>query len=284
MNPAEAIFFILKQCFDFMKEPLRNQELFANDFSKKLADKANNNEQFAFDVETDRLIKQLLLATGLEGKIFSEESGYFDVGKPKYRIVYDPFCNSSLATRGFREAAAGMSVFDFETYELLASGILDYQTGVIALTDSNKNVYFRQSQSSNLLEKTASLAVSLPETWLVVALENLQERTNLNEAVPLLSKANRIHFGSGHIYWFKLAFGQIDGYLDPFGGEKLYEMFAASIAQAAGAIITNSEGETFDAAKLLKQFEANQESIYYPVAAVNSAIHGEILNNLKKSA
>src|SRR6185369_6819197 len=104
------------------------------------------NEQFSFDVDLDERITTSLAEHGITGAVFSEESGFFELpGDKKYRVVYDPFCNSSLASRTFREGALGLSIFTYD-YTFVASFILDYQTGILAVADHNQ-AHFYQVQT-----------------------------------------------------------------------------------------------------------------------------------------
>jgi hypothetical protein len=74
----------------------------------------------------------------------------------------------------------------------------------------------------------------------------------------------------------------IDGYLDPVGGEPLYEMFACTIAQASGCTVTDLSGRPFDPAENLIHFEKNPQYLYYPVAATSAKLHREILQNITR--
>lgn len=265
-------------CFNLMNGPLNNYHDFSNNLSRKIKTKAGGNEQFSFDVVLDGLIKNKIREHGIAGRIYSEESGFFDEGELNYRLVYDPFCNSSLASKTFREGAAGLSIFTPD-YKLLITGILDYQTGIVGLAESDKPIFY-QIQNGQSLSLSPSNVTKLSDAWVVITLENAQERQSLDQALPMLKKAKRVLISSGHIYWLKLVAGQIDAYADPYGGEKLYEMFASALAQAAGCVVTDRNGENFDAGKYLKIFEENPDFIYFPIASATAELHKELLESL----
>lgn len=254
-------------------------------FSEQLALKVDgvergSNIQYSFDVALDEIIKKKIEEYGLEGKVFSEESGFYVFGeKDEYRVVFDPFCNSTLASRGFLDGACGISIFSWD-YELLASGILDYQLGIFALAERGGGTRFFEVTSGSKVSPRKGQAESLGEAWVALTLENKSERSRLSEVVEIFTEVNRLVVGSGHVYWFRLAFGTIDIYLDPIGGEKLYEMFSASVAQGAGCIVTDKSGEIFDAGKYLKIFEEDPEYRYYPIAASNKTLHEELRKNI----
>lgn len=262
-----------------MRPNLSNYLEFSKTLSKQAKIKENNNIQYSFDAYLDRMIKNKIIEFGISGKIFSEESTFFEFGKNNYRVVYDPFCNSSLASRTFQEAAIGISIFSYN-YEFITSAIMDYQTGIVGIVENGKTKFY-QIQSREKLVFDYPKNKTIENSWVVVTLENREERKNIEKVAEILKKSKRIIISSGHIYWLKLSMGVIDSYLDPFSGEKLYEMFACTVAQKNGCIISDLNGKYFDSVEYLKIFEDNQNYIYYPVAATNEILHSEILKNMK---
>lgn len=271
-----CIFDTFKDCYHFMEKPLTNYAVFTKELSKRIKVKENENEQFSFDVELDNRIKDSLAAHGVTGQVFSEESGTYDLpGERRYRVVYDPFCNSSLATRTFREGALGISFFNYD-YQFITAAVLDFQTGLMALVEDDKT-HFYQVQTGEEITLEPSQITALTDAWAVLTLENTTERAHIAEADTLLRTAKRVIITSGHMYWLKLAAGFIDAYADPYGGEELYEMFACAIAQKAGCVVTDKQGVPFDPATYLKQFEQDRHFVYYPVAASTPALHTQLL-------
>ena len=270
----DLLLSLAHDCFTYMNPALANQAEFQQSLDTVIKVKAGDNVQFSFDVKLDKLIKDKLSSHFM--RIFSEESGWFStVETYDYICVYDPFCNSSLASRTFREAAMGISVFKAD-YSWVASLVLDYQTGLVGLADEQGfSTYLAQNGAS--IAPKSKTAASINDAWVVMTLENRQERIGMATYFPLLQKIGRLVVSSGHIYWLKLATGQIDAYLDPVGGEKLYEMFAATLVQKAGGVVTDTKGTPFDAGAMLKQFIADGEYIYHPVAARTKSLHHELL-------
>jgi fructose-1,6-bisphosphatase/inositol monophosphatase family enzyme len=157
---------------------------------------------------------------------------------------------------------------------------MDFQTGIVGIVEDGKtNFYQIQSKEKLIFDYPKNEA--LENSWAVVTLENREERKDLEKVSEMLKKTKRIIISSGHIYWLKLATGAIDAYLDPFGGERLYEMFACAVAQKNGCIVSDLTGKYFDPIENLKIFESNQDYIYYPVAATNKVLHNEILKGIK---
>jgi len=277
----DFIFQSLSETFGFINPLLTNYENFSQLLAKEVKQKSENNIQYNFDVALDEIIKKNVDKHSIKGRIFSEESGFFSTGD-EYRIVYDPFCNSTLASKGFADAAVGITVFSFD-YKLITSAILDYQNGILAIIEDNQTNFY-QIQSRNKLIFSYEEQGALENSTVVVTLENQKEREHLAETEEILQKARRIIISSGHIYWLRLAIGSIDAYLDPFGGEKLYEMFACTVAQKAGCTVTNINGTEFDAGEYLKIFEKDQKYIFYPVGARTKQLHEQLLNSLNKKA
>lgn len=277
-NIFEFIFATFHSTFEFMSSNLSNYRAFSKSLSKQIKVKEGGNIQYSFDVELDRIIKNKIKEFNISGKIFSEESGFFEFGDNKYRVIYDPFCNSSLASRTFHEAAVGISVFGYD-YSFITSAVMDYQTGIVAIVEGDKTNYY-QIQTSEKIIFDNPAHDDLKNSWVVVALESQENRKGLNKLTEILQKSKRIIVSSGHIYWLKLATGFVDAYLDPITGEALYEMFACTVAQKAGCVVTDLSGKPFDAADNLKEFENNRNFIYYPVAARTQKLHTELLRSI----
>ena len=162
----------------------------------------------------------------------------------------------------------------------ICSAILDFQTGLTAIADDRKTKFYQIQNSVEFIPQIITID-KLSDAWIVFTLENIDERKYMNEENKVFKEAKRIIISSGHIYWLKLAAGFVDGYMDPFGGEHLYEMFAATISQKAGCIVTNKDGVDFDAAKYLKTFENDSNFIYYPIAARSKQLHRQLLTALR---
>ncbi|HUD11944.1 MAG TPA: hypothetical protein VMS08_06025 [Candidatus Saccharimonadia bacterium] len=273
-----AIFDILGECYAFIQPSLVNFSNFTRSLSRQIQVKDSGNVQFNFDVELDKIIVEGLRSHKITGAIFSEESGFFETAGKRYRVVYDPFCNSSLAARSFREAAIGMSFFTYD-YVFITAVVLDLQTGLMALVENNATNFY-QMQTGQLVVVEPQKRDNLRDSWVMITLENTDERSHLGEAEKILRTASRIIISSGHIYWLRLAAGFVDAYMDPFGGEELYEMFAATIAQASGCVVTDRKGAPFDPAKALRIFEKDRHFVYYPIAARSANLHAEILSAL----
>lgn len=278
---SRFIFATFREIFDFMAPNLSNYALFSQSLAQQVQVKANDNIQYSFDVKLDEIVKKKLHDFQITGKIFSEESGFFEFGEKKYRVVYDPFCNSSLASLTFHEAAIGLTIFDYD-YVFISSAIMDYQTGIVGIVEDGVT-HFYQIQTEKEIPFNIKKKNSLEEARIVITLENAKERMGFDRVKEIFLQPSRTIIGSGHIYWLKLAMGVIDGYLDPIGGERLYEIFASTVAQSAGCMVTDIHGEQFDAATYLRLMESDQQSLYYPVAATNKALHAQILNMIAKS-
>ena len=278
---SQFIFSTFREAFGFMSPNLSNYQVFSQSLAKQIQVKANDNIQYSFDVELDEIVKKKMYEFQITGKIFSEESGFFEFGDRAYRVVYDPFCNSSLASLTFHEAAIGLSIFDYD-YRFISSAIMDYQTGIVGIVEDGVT-HFYQIQTKEEIVFNAKKQSSLENSRIVITLENAKERKGFDRVKEIFLNPSRTIIGSGHIYWLKLAMGVIDAYLDPIGGERLYEVFASTVAQARGCIVTDIYGEKFDTSAYLRRMETDQQSLYYPVAATNEVLHAQILGMIAKS-
>lgn len=275
---SKFIYDTFQELFGFMNPYLSNYQKFSQSLSKQIKVKDHNNIQYNFDVVIDGKIKKNLKAHGITGRIFSEESNFFDNGPKKYRVVYDPFCNSTLASKTFLEAAVGITIFDYD-YNFISSAVMDYQTGIMGIVEDRKTNFY-QVQTKRKLDFSHTSPVKLSESDIVFTLEGKKERKYIAKAQSILTQANRVLVSSGHYYWLKLATGKIDAYLDPYGGEELYEMFASAIAHYAGCIVTDIHNKPFDPVFYLKTFEQDMNFVFYPVAARNKKVHSQLLKSL----
>lgn len=275
----DFILSTFREAFDFINPYLSNHSEFSEDLAKEIREKEANNVQYNFDLEMDAIFKRKMEEFDITGKIYSEEGGWIEKGDKKYIVVVDPFCNSTLASKTFREAAAGISIFDFE-YNMLVSAIIDFQTGIAAIAGDGAR--FFQIQDKREIKFETDRKTKIEDSWIVISLETPERRApeNMKKAGKILLKSKRVIVSSGHIYWLKLASGFIDGYLDISKGQKLYEMFAASVAQKSGCLVTSPEGEEFSAKKYLKIFEKDPKFRFKLVAASSKALHGQIMDNL----
>jgi fructose-1,6-bisphosphatase/inositol monophosphatase family enzyme len=277
----EFILSAFREAFAFMNPYLSNYSEFSEFLAKEIKEKEFNNIQYNFDLKVDEIFRHNIEKCGISGKIYSEESGWYEWGEPKYKVVIDPFCASTLASKTFHEAAAGVSVFSSD-YKFMASGILDYQTGVVAVADE-KETRFYQIQDKKELKIDVSQKKFLKDSWIVISLESKErrEKEHQKKTGKILSDTGRVMIGSGHYFWLKLAMGFVDGYLDISKGQKLYEMFVASVAQKRGCVVTNPEGEEFDVEKYLKIFEEDPDFRFKLVAARNRDLHKKIMSSLE---
>lgn len=278
MDQKRNLLHIAQECFNFISPKLCSYSDFNAQHAKVIKVKEAENIQYSFDVELDQLIKKELV--DIPAKVFSEESGWFQT-KPnyQYKIIYDPFCNSSLASKSFREAAMGISLFDSDN-TFLASLVLDYQTGLIGYVENSTHTQFYQAQTLEKISIQYLQVNNLEESWAVITLENLVERRKLSDLLPLLHKVGRLFVSSGHIYWLKLAMGTINLYSDPIGGEALYEMFGATIAQGAGCKVTDLSGKDFNPGLMLSEFEKNKNYLYHHISASNEFLHKQSITTL----
>ena len=104
-NLKDFIFATFGEAFKFINPNLTNWSEFSRTLSRAIKTKRDQNHapnvQYNFDVKLDRIFAGNIRKYNISGKYFSEESGWNEWGEKKYIIVYDPFCNSTLASKGF---------------------------------------------------------------------------------------------------------------------------------------------------------------------------------------
>lgn len=70
-NIFQFIFSTFHEAFEFMRPSLSNYQEFSRALSKQIQVKENDNIQYSFDVELDRIIKNKIKQFGISGRVFA---------------------------------------------------------------------------------------------------------------------------------------------------------------------------------------------------------------------
>jgi fructose-1,6-bisphosphatase/inositol monophosphatase family enzyme len=251
------------------------------DLGGVVADKGD--EHFAYEVDeyANRILYDVIGEYDIKCHVFSEEGGWRKVADhPQHLIICDPFCNTALAVRGFREAAVAICITDAGG-EFIACAIGDLQI---------ERVFYADSTGAHLWEpdrrgvwRAAPMAVSrvrsLDEAFVVTSLLKRERRVRA-VSEPFYVKARAVHGVDGAIMIGRLASGYIDAYLDPFKGQPLYEVPCCEMVRRAGGVVTDTDGRPFSLPKVIEGLLDDPKARYKIVAACTEELHRELLNNL----
>ncbi|MDQ1613523.1 MAG: monophosphatase [Pyrinomonadaceae bacterium] len=257
---------------------IRNQRRLRADLSSVIEDKGDEHFAYRIDEYANRILFDMLEKYGLNCQVFSEETGWSTHGgQPQYYVICDPYCNSSLTMRGFRESAAAICITDMEG-ELVSCAICDLQIDRIFYADRTGAYLWELDEKRQWLPTQLSVSEiqKLKDAFVVVSLLKLDRRKMLAHE-SLFQTAKIIHGVDGAIMIGRLAAGDIDAYLDPFKGQPLYEMPCFEIVLRAGGIVTDVEGTPFRLSNIINRLAENPKDRFQVVAAGNAQLHREIL-------
>jgi myo-inositol-1(or 4)-monophosphatase len=230
--------------------------------------KQSDNIASDIDIKLQSLILEALLLESSEGFVFYSE----ELEKPKifsnpnYKLILDPLDQTSSFIYGNLEfASTSILILDMENNPMGAVvGDICHQK--IYYADKNGAWYGRKkikpSEKTDLLE--ARIAVYAEK----------QSREYLYEEIifPLMERSARVVNNGGSLFACRVADGRFHAALEP-KPVGLYEFAGAYIAEMAGCVVTDIEGNKID-------YDPEQKSTY--IVSSNLDIHRQILKSIKK--
>lgn len=262
---------------------LRNQRYLESELGGIIKRKADGQLTHAIDAFSDKTLFNILRSHNLSCEVYSEESGWRSFGgSPKYQIICDPYCNTLLTLRSFRESAVAVCITDMSA-ELVACAIGDLQTDRIFYADPS-GAFMWELHCDGRWKKSSihvSSEYKLEDAFVVASLLKRERR------IPTISsdffcRAGIIHAVDGAIMIGRLAAGNIDAYVDPFKGQPIYEVPCCELIVKAGGIVTDVYGSPFSLMDIVKRLKKDPNSRYQLVAACTERLHNSILNGLDR--
>lgn len=259
------------------KQPYENDDLFS-----MRPKEDNSNPTFGFDETSNRLLFETLAMRGFDCHVYSEEEHSWKViGKnPKYFIICDPFCNSFLASRTFRDAAIAICISDLDG-KLAACAIGDLQVQRIYYADQSGAYVLEDydSKNSSTRKIRVSTTATIAESFIVTPLLKSSRRAAVSN-LRFFHDAKILHGVDGAIMIARLAGGYIDAYLDPLKGQPLYEVPCCELIVKAGGIVTNERGHPFQLSHILTKLNTSDKERYKLIAAGSRELHDALLNDV----
>ena len=261
---------------------LLSHEEYRLDLGTLVGLKSEMHETLRIDLFSDTVLLQSVRDLGLSCAVFTEESGWVNIGQTeRYQLVCDPFCNTTLSRRGFRESAVAVAVFDQDDHFLDCSiGDLN-TTRVFAANRTGCYVVYPLSSSGRATVRRihVSSAVDLEEAFVVISAMKRQRRLGLANS-SLFCGAGIVYVVDGAICIGRLARGEIDAYADPYLGQPLYEMPCLEMVKQAGGLVTDLSGETFRARRILQGLRDGSSERFRFVASATPALHQQLLASI----
>lgn len=269
---------------------LRAQQLlmpymrYQEDLEQRLGNEGREKEPGHMTYPVDLVANELLFEMAREhdigSAIFSEESGWQTVGnRPRFKIICDPFCNTSLAISSFRESAVAICMTGSNN-EFISCAIADLNVDRVFFADST-GAYVVTHGTAMLNKKRISVSKTkrIEEAFVVMSIMKRERRAQVGNNKVFL-QARQFHGLDGAIFFGRLAAGYIDAYLDPLKGQPLYEVPCAQLVLAAGGVVSDSNGVPFELGYLIEALEENVHARYKIVAASTRELHQELLEAL----
>jgi fructose-1,6-bisphosphatase/inositol monophosphatase family enzyme len=237
------------------------------------------NVGYACDEAADGILRRLLRELGFRGAVFSEESGWTHVGRrTDYIVVCDPFDNSFLSSRTFREASAAISVADADG-NFLACGIAEL-SGYRTYFCNREQVLLLDGKLQRQRTAATSSVARIEQAFIVLPSLLKDYRHNSDAYSDLVRRAKYLLNLDGQIMLGRLAAGQVDGYVDTVNGQALYEMCTMELLRCAGATVSDADGQLFSFSELLRDLRRRPHAKYKPVVAATPQLHAAILRSL----
>ncbi len=248
--------------------------------------KGEGHTAHRIDLRAEMVLFEALERAAYAGTVYSEERGLVRLGSQPRIIVCDPYCNTTLTFRGFRESA--IAIYEFtQAGGFVAGAIADIQIPRIVWADERPGAYLTflnavndsaEKEARDAEQVRCSEVRDVREAFLTISLLKRSRREFL--PVKLFKDAAMVTTIDGAIVAARLALGEIDGFLDPRVGQPSYEALAYVLAAKAGGVVTDADGAPIDFARIAVSLWEGEVTRHSIVAAGNRPLHADLLSRI----
>ena len=250
------------------------------DLSNVAMRKTSEHDAYDIDLWANRMFISTLRDQGFTGAIFTEESGWLDSGDQADGVVIcDPYDNTSLTFRGFRESSVVAT---------LGSSATAFQASVIADLQQYRILYCTDSTDSELLTKDGTgIWTSRPcrtsdvrdigKAHVAVSLMKRKRRVPKNPDINLFNNVGTLHAVDGAMMIARVALGEIDAYVDAYIGQPAYELPAIELVRRAGGVVTDDAGTDLTFVRIVDVIRTDPDARIKIIAAANHDLHEQIM-------
>lgn len=252
--------------------------------------KGEGHTAHRIDLRAEAVLFKALERSAYGGTVYSEESGLVRLGNQPRIIVCDPYCNTTLTFRGFRESA--IAVYEFtQAGEFVAGAIADIQVPRIVWADERPGAYSTHlytgrntggDEAEDAEQVRCSEVSCVRDAFVTISLLKRGRREHL--PARLLRDAAMVTTIDGAIVAARLAVGEIDGFVDARVGQPSYEALAYVLAAKAGGIVTDSSGTPVDFSRIVTGLWSGEVTRQTIVAAGSRPLHNELLSEISDTA
>jgi fructose-1,6-bisphosphatase/inositol monophosphatase family enzyme len=242
-----------------------------------IRDKGDGHLVHRIDTQAEDILFRRLREGGYSGLVFSEESGLQKMGSAETVVVCDPYCNTSITFRGFRESAVAVHEYTLSG-EFLSGAIADLQTARIVHATAESPTQVRLLAGGLPVTAHPSRVQTVDEAFLTVSLLKRKRRTSIPGR--LLAEAAMITTVDGAVVAARIAHGSVDGFVDASLGQPSYEALAYKLVRRAGGVVTDPSGRPFDFAECVRCLVSGTIKRHALVAASTAGLNNDILSRL----
>jgi len=220
------------------------------------------------DIKLNSLILETLLQESSEGfMLYSEELEKPKIfSNPNYKLIIDPLDQTSSFIYGNLEyASTSILILDMENNPI----------GAVVGDINNQKIYYADKKVVRYGRKKIkpSEKTDLLETRIAIYAEKYSRKFLYDNTIfPIMERGARVVNNGGSLFACRVADGRFHAALEP-KPVGLYEFAGAYIAEMAGCVVTDIDGNKI-------KYSPDQKNTY--IVASNINIHREILTTLKK--
>ncbi|MEH0634157.1 FIG domain-containing protein [Streptomyces bottropensis] len=246
------------------------------DLSGVVEDKGDGHTAHRIDLYAEKILFDVLDRIQYKGTVYSEERGLVKLGNDTRLLVCDPYCNTSLTFRGFRECAVA-------AYEYSLAG--DFVSGAIADLQINRALRAEAENSTRVvyppkLGTTEAARCSevrdVEDAFLAISLLKHKRRALL--PLSVFQKAALVTTIDGAITAARISLGEIDGFIDASVGQPSYEALAYEMVRRAGGVVSDTEGNSIDFRQIAADLAKGVVRRHPMVVSSNAYLHQEMLS------
>lgn len=256
---------------------------FEDELAAVVGSHEDDNDAYMVDAMVEDILGDVLRSHGIGGRVFSEESGWRQLGPgDAYTVVCDPFDNSFLSTRSFRDSAVVISIGDGRG-RFLYSALGDLATSAVYVADEHGSHVLEEDEGLWRERPATTSSVTRIEDAFVVLPAILRPRRPLALDVPeLVARCKHLITMDGAIFFGRLAAGHVDAYVDVVVGQPVYEVPCLEVVARAGGVVTDAQGEPLGFERMLGMVEDDPKGRTGVVAASTPELHDQIMQVLRR--
>jgi fructose-1,6-bisphosphatase/inositol monophosphatase family enzyme len=271
----------IRQVQSYLMPVLAQQQYRCDDLFSTESQVNDPNPSYRFDEISNCILFEVLKKHDFSCHVFSEEEhSWKTIGSnPQFHVICDPFCNSFLASRTFRDAAVAICISDLNG-QLAVCAIGDLQIRRIYYADTDGAYVLEDHQGREILSRIrVSQTTAVEDAFVVTPLLKTSRRNQIN-SFDFFHQAKIIHGVDGAIMIARLAAGYVDAYLDPIKGQPFYEIPCCELIIKAGGIVTDNCGKPFSLGAVISELIKSSDSRFKIVAACTNSLHQELLHQV----